>query len=93
MKQNVIFYYLFDFRVGEDGPWDEKNEIITPTNDTKYYMENLLPFTSYSFRVSAVNARGRSAPSVTSHYITTLREGKLSPLSQVLYTIYLFIYG
>lgn len=38
-------------------------------------MDNLLPFTSYSFRVTAVNARGRSAPSVSSHYITTLREG------------------
>ncbi|XP_034948533.1 tyrosine-protein phosphatase 99A isoform X2 [Chelonus insularis] len=37
-------------------------------------MENLLPFTSYSFRVTAVNARGRSEPSQASHYITTLRE-------------------
>ncbi|KAH0541171.1 hypothetical protein KQX54_021205 [Cotesia glomerata] len=59
--------------VGENGPWDHQ-EIITSNNDTKYYMDNLLPFTSYSFRVTAVNARGRSAPSVSSHYITTLRE-------------------
>ncbi|KAK0089161.1 hypothetical protein PV325_008740 [Microctonus aethiopoides] len=65
---------FWDVIVGENGPWDANQEIETFNNDTKYYMENLLPFTSYSFRVTAVNARGRSAPSVASHYITTLRE-------------------
>ncbi|XP_043278887.1 tyrosine-protein phosphatase 99A isoform X3 [Venturia canescens] len=71
---NPISHYIINVRVGENGPWDEKKEIVTPNNDTKYYLDNLMPFTSYSFRVSAVNARGRSAPSITSHYITTLRE-------------------
>ncbi|XP_057323850.1 tyrosine-protein phosphatase 99A-like isoform X1 [Microplitis mediator] len=70
---NPISHYIINVRVGENGPWDHQ-EIVTSNNDTKYYMDNLLPFTSYSFRVTAVNARGRSSPSVSSHYITTLRE-------------------
>ncbi|KAG7198500.1 hypothetical protein KM043_005873 [Ampulex compressa] len=60
--------------VDEGGPWNATKEIITPDNSTTYNIENLSPFTVYSFRVAAVNAMGRSKPSQESFYIVTLRE-------------------
>lgn len=67
---------MIGFRVGEDGSWDEMEEIETPTNDTTYTIQNLIPFTVYSFRIAAVNAMGRSQPSKESYYMVTLREGE-----------------
>jgi hypothetical protein len=38
---------------------------------------DLAPFTTYSFRVSAVNPHGASPLSKISYYMLTLREGEL----------------
>jgi len=65
--------------IDEDGPWNATKEILTPHNDTFYTVENLRPFTVYSFRVAAINALGRSKPSQASYYMVTLRESKFSP--------------
>ncbi|XP_076619526.1 putative receptor-type tyrosine-protein phosphatase mosPTP-1 isoform X3 [Colletes latitarsis] len=71
---NPIWHYVIETKIGEDGPWNATKEIMTPNNDTYYSIEKLQPFTVYSFRVSAVNAMGRSRPSLESYYIVTLRE-------------------
>ncbi|XP_076236366.1 putative receptor-type tyrosine-protein phosphatase mosPTP-1 isoform X2 [Calliopsis andreniformis] len=71
---NPISYYIIETRIHENGPWNATKEIVTPNNNTYYTIENLRPFTVYSFRVSAVNAMGRSKPSPASYYIVTLRE-------------------
>ncbi|XP_076676984.1 putative receptor-type tyrosine-protein phosphatase mosPTP-1 isoform X3 [Andrena cerasifolii] len=71
---NPISHYVIETRIQENGPWNATKEIVTPNNDTNYTIENLRPFTVYSFRVSAVNAMGRSRPSPESYYIVTLRE-------------------
>ncbi|XP_043500700.1 tyrosine-protein phosphatase 99A isoform X2 [Polistes fuscatus] len=71
---NPISHYVIYTRVDEDGSWDKMKEIVTSTNATFYTIENLTPFTVYSFRVAAVNAMGRSKPSQASYYIITLRE-------------------
>ncbi|XP_029054412.1 tyrosine-protein phosphatase 99A isoform X2 [Osmia bicornis bicornis] len=71
---NPISHYVIETRIKEEGPWNATEEIVTPNNDTYYTIENLRPFTVYSFRVSAVNAMGRSKPSKQSYYIFTLRE-------------------
>ncbi|XP_046481648.1 tyrosine-protein phosphatase 99A isoform X1 [Neodiprion pinetum] len=71
---NPISNYVIYIRVGEDGSWDEMGGIETPTNDTTYTIQNLIPFTVYSFRIAAVNAMGRSLPSKESYYMVTLRE-------------------
>lgn len=62
------------FRTGVGGAWNATEEIVTPNNDTTYNIENLQPFTVYSFRVSAVNAMGRSKPSEETFHSVTLRE-------------------
>lgn len=54
--------------------WDIENGIMTPDNKTQYEIINLKPFTTYSFRVLAVNAIGISEPSLESHPIITLRQ-------------------
>lgn len=54
--------------------WDVENGIMTPDNKTQYEIINLKPFTTYSFRVLAVNAIGISEPSLESHPIITLRQ-------------------
>lgn len=61
-------------RTGVGGAWNATEEIVTPNNDTTYNIENLQPFTVYSFRVSAVNAMGRSKPSEETFHSVTLRE-------------------
>ncbi|XP_048512163.1 tyrosine-protein phosphatase 99A-like isoform X2 [Athalia rosae] len=71
---NPISNYVIYIRVGEDGSWDEMGGIETPTNDTSYTIQNLIPFTVYSFRIAAVNAMGRSRSSKESYYMVTLRE-------------------
>ncbi|KAG8225880.1 hypothetical protein J437_LFUL006041 [Ladona fulva] len=67
---------LYPIRVGEDGDWDANNSIQTPDSETSYHVKGLLPYTVYSFRVIAVNAKGPSRPSKESYYMVTLREGK-----------------
>ncbi|XP_050457004.1 tyrosine-protein phosphatase 99A isoform X3 [Cataglyphis hispanica] len=69
-----ISQYVIYTRIDENGPWNATKEIITPHNDTFYTVENLRPFTVYSFRVAAINALGRSKPSQASYYMVTLRE-------------------
>ncbi|XP_078047953.1 putative receptor-type tyrosine-protein phosphatase mosPTP-1 isoform X2 [Augochlora pura] len=71
---NPIKYYVIETRIDEHGFWNTTKEIETPDNNTTYIIKNLLPYTTYSFRVSAVNTIGRSRPSAASYYIRTLRE-------------------
>ena len=69
-----VSHYLINIRVGEDGQW--QSLIETPGNKTRFQVKNLEPFTTYSFRVTAVNAMGRSVYSKESYYMLTLRERK-----------------
>lgn len=69
-----ILHYVIHVREGVDGAWDVANGIMTPDNRTQYEIIGLKPFTTYSFRVLAVNAIGVGEPSPSSHYIITLRQ-------------------
>ncbi len=74
-----VSHYLIHVRVGEDGEWDHgvgRSVVETPDNATVFRVLDLQPFTTYSFRVTAVNAMGDSEPSKESYYMLTLREGK-----------------
>lgn len=71
---SAVDHYLVHVRVGEDGPWGDAI-LQTPTNATVFRVDDLQPFTTYSFRVTAVNAMGRSEHSKESYYMLTLREG------------------
>ena len=74
-----VSHYLIHIRVGEDGIWDDtssSNVLETKDNATFYQVEGLSPFTTYSFRVTAVNAMGRSNHSKESYFMMTLREGE-----------------
>ncbi len=46
----------------------------TPGNATVFQVNDLQPFTTYSFRVTAVNGMGNSRHSKESYYMLTLRE-------------------
>lgn len=76
-----ILHYVLHVREGVDGVWDVANGIMTPDNRTSYEVIGLKPFTTYSFRVMAVNAIGVGEPSPPSHYIVTLRQKPDSKLS------------
>jgi hypothetical protein len=52
--------------------------VDTETNSTAFHVTGLAPFTTYSFRVSAVNVHGVSPLSKVSYYMLTHREGKSS---------------
>lgn len=69
-----ILNYVIHVRERVNGTWDVDNGVMTPDNKTQYEIINLKPFTTYSFRVLAVNAIGISEPSPESHYIITLRQ-------------------
>ena len=75
---SLISHYLIHIRVGEDGGWDDHsgNVIETGNNATLFRVTGLQPFTTYSFRVTAVNDLGRSRHSKESYYMLTLREGE-----------------
>lgn len=69
-----ILHYIIHVREGVDGKWDVANGVMTPDNRTQFEIIGLKPFTTYSFRVLAVNAIGVGEPSPVSHYIITLRK-------------------
>lgn len=69
-----ILHYVIHVREGVDGKWDVANGVMTPDNRTQFEIIGLKPFTTYSFRVLAVNAIGVGEPSPASHYIITLRQ-------------------
>lgn len=69
-----ILHYVIHVREGVNGQWDVANGVMTPDNRTQFEIIGLKPFTSYSFRVLAVNAIGVGEPSPESHYIKTLRQ-------------------
>lgn len=69
-----ILHYIIHVREGVDGLWDVANGVMTPDNRTQFEIIGLKPFTTYSFRVLAVNAIGVGEPSPVSHYIITLRQ-------------------
>ena len=73
-----IINYLIHVRTGEDGSWSENESTVIETRDnaTVFQVLDLQPFTTYSFRVTAVNEMGRSNHSKESYYMLTLREGK-----------------
>ena len=50
---------------------------FTDDNTTSFTVDGLRPFATYSFKVSAVNAAGRSAASEASYNAMTLRAGEL----------------
>ena len=70
-----VTHYVIQIRAGEETPWSEATEVETPDNTTLFQVRDLNPFTTYSFRVTALNARGKSGPSKSSFYMFTLREG------------------
>lgn len=76
-----ILHYVIHVREGVDGQWDVANGIMTPDNRTQFEIIGLKPFTTYSFRVLAVNAIGVGDPSPVSHYIITLRQKPDSKLT------------
>lgn len=69
-----ILHYVIHVREAVDGKWDVANGVMTPDNRTQFEIIGLKPFTTYSFRVLAVNAIGVGEPSPVSHYIITLRQ-------------------
>lgn len=69
-----ILHYIIHVREGEKGEWDVSNGVMTPDNRTQFEIIGLKPFTTYSFRVLAVNAIGASEPSPASYFIKTLRQ-------------------
>lgn len=62
--------------MGEESDWGEDTiGIRTLDNRTSYQVNNLEPFTVYSFRIIAVTSSGlMSIPSKESYYMVTLRE-------------------
>ena len=48
----------------------------TEDNSTSFTVDGLRPFATYSFKVSAVNAAGRSEASEASYDAMTLRAGE-----------------
>ena len=70
-----VHNYLIQVRAGEETPWEEGSVIETGNNVTLFQVTDLTPFTTYSFRVFAVNRNGKSKPSQDSFYMFTLREG------------------
>ena len=73
-----VSHYLVQVRAGEETSWEEDSYTVeTPDNVTLFQVTGLNPFTTYSFRVTAVTASGRtmSKPSESSFYMFTLREG------------------
>ena len=62
----------------EETSWKEGSYTVeTPDNVTLFQVSGLNPFTTYSFRVTAVTAARakKSKPSESSFYMFTLREG------------------
>lgn len=76
-----ILHYVIHVREGVNGQWDVANGVMTPDNRTQFEIIGLKPFTTYSFRVLAVNAIGVGEPSPESHYIITLRQKPDSKLT------------
>ena len=73
-----ISHYLVQVRAGEETSWKEGSYTVeTPDNVTLFQVSGLNPFTTYSFRVTAVTAARakKSKPSESSFYMFTLREG------------------
>ena len=72
-----VSHYLVQVRAGEETSWEEDSYTVeTPDNVTLFQVTGLNPFTTYSFRVTAVTAsRAKSKPSESSFYMFTLREG------------------
>ena len=72
--------YLYSWRSVNEDDEDALNyleqEIHTNSSTTSYTIENLQPYTVYSFQVSAVNHVGRSRPGRNSYPSITLRESK-----------------
>lgn len=69
-----ISHYVIHYREGLEGPWDVANAFMTPDNRTQFEIIGLKPFSTYSFRVLAVNAIGVSEPSRASYPVMTLRK-------------------
>ena len=53
-----------------------EQEVSTNSSSAGHTVSNLQPYTVYSFRVSAVNAVGRSKPSKDSYPAVTLQESE-----------------
>jgi len=87
-----ISHYLVQVRAGEETSWKEGSYTVeTPDNVTLFQVSGLNPFTTYSFRVTAVTAARakKSKPSESSFYMFTLREGWY--ISFFFYMIFLFL--
>ena len=69
----------FFFREGEDGTWDVLGATVTPDQRTAYTVNELKPYTAYSFRVLGVNDLGQGTPSNASYFIFTHRQRESGP--------------
>ena len=74
-NHSPVTHYIIHILEGEDTDWDHHEVFTTNTPQTIFNVTDLQPFTTYSFRVTAVNGMGRSSHSKESYYMLTLREG------------------
>ena len=66
--------YLIHIRRGENSSWLDSKKILTNSTTTTFSVNNLRPFTVYSFKVRAVFGNLMSGASNESYYMITLRE-------------------
>ena len=79
MKRFILMsFFLRRFRSVNDDDSTEfaytEQDQMTNSTTTTFTVENLKPYTVYSFRVTAINAVGRSKPSKDSYPSVTLME-------------------
>ena len=65
-------HVCYSGRESERGPW--RQPLRTSSNHTSYQVTGLLPYTVYSFRLTAVNGVGAGQPGAASYPVHTLRE-------------------
>ncbi len=82
-----VTHYVIHVREGEGRRWapDLNGGVATPGSANSFRVVDLRPFTTYSFKVAAVNAAGRSRPSEESYYAMTLRARKYCTILKLLY--------
>ena len=76
MSFTIFMFHSIRADVGNFVFQQELGGTDTDDSGTSFTVDGLRPFTTYSFKVSAVNAAGRSAASEASYNAMTLRAGE-----------------